>query len=147
MCFYLCGQRAAFVMLFGFFFLVGWLFLRKLLQMVFAHCCNWARVKFGDRLASWDFGICVKPVPLAYVITSVLGLLKTNCTQLVSVVWWCLQQVAQRKTYSMHYWYLELSSRAAWRVWWCWELRAKRGRADLSCSKKKSGLRERKLPP
>lgn len=57
---------------YSFFLGGGKLFLRKLLQIMFVHCCNWAQVKSRGRLASWDFGICIKSTAPAWVSTSVL---------------------------------------------------------------------------
>lgn len=98
------------------------LFLRKLLQTVFVHCCNRARVKHGDRLASQDFGICVRCALLTCAITSALGLLQPEWKQIAlnvyqSVVWWVLQQVVhlQRDVLIAG---IKCGSITPGRVWW-----------------------------
>lgn len=56
----------------------GGVFLRKLLQIMFVHCCKPARVEFGGRLSSLDFGAGVQAL-----LTSAPGLLQPERKQLV----------------------------------------------------------------
>lgn len=60
---------------------LGGVFLRKLLQIMFVHCCKPARMEFGGRLSSLDFGAGVQACSAP--LTSAPGLLQPEWKQLV----------------------------------------------------------------